>query len=46
MPQNKLAPESLTGKVLDFAANLLWSIVWLGRWTIQLLKQLLKKILH
>lgn len=46
MPRNKLAPESLTGKLLDFVANLLWSIVWLGRWTIRLLKRLLKKNSH
>ncbi|WP_187620282.1 hypothetical protein [Selenomonas ruminis] len=46
MPRNKLAPASLSGKILDFAANLLWSIVWLGRWTIRLLKGLIKNILR
>lgn len=46
MPRNKLAPESMPGKILDFVANLLWSIVWLGRWTIRLLKRLRKKDLR
>ena len=38
MPQNKLAPKSMGGKIADFFANLLWAIVWLGRWTIRLIK--------
>ncbi|SFT48553.1 hypothetical protein SAMN02910356_00731 [Selenomonas sp. GACV-9] len=40
MPKNRLAPESRSGRILDFFANLLWSIVWLGRWTIRLLKRI------
>jgi phosphatidylglycerol:prolipoprotein diacylglycerol transferase len=27
-------------RVLDFILNLLWAIIWLGRWTIRLLKRI------
>ena len=40
MPKNKLAPKSLGGRALDFILNLLWAIIWLGRWTIRLLKRI------
>lgn len=40
MPKNKLAPDSRLGRVLDFILNLLWSIVWLGRSVIRLLKRI------
>ena len=35
-----LAPEG-GGKIVNFIKNLVWSIVWLGRWTIRRLKRLL-----
>lgn len=38
MPRNKLAPKSRGAKIADFLANLLWSVVWLGKWTIRLVK--------
>lgn len=34
-----LAPEGKGGKLKNFIQNLAWSIVWLGRWTIRLLKK-------
>lgn len=40
MPRNKLAPKSIGGKLADFGANLLWAIVWLGRWTVRLAKNM------
>ncbi len=39
--RNKLAPEGYGARFLNFAANLAWSIVWLGRWTIRLLRRFL-----
>ena len=38
MSQNKLRPDGYGARVFNFIANCLWSIVWLGRWTIGLLK--------
>lgn len=40
---NKLAPESFWGKIANFFMNLFWSIVWLGRWTIRLIKRILER---
>lgn len=38
MPRNKLAATSMAGKIISFLANLLWAVVWLGKWAIRLLK--------
>ena len=38
MSQNKLRPDGYGARVFNFIAKCLWSIVWLGRWTIRLLK--------
>ena len=43
MPKNKLAPDSFMRRLWDFFTNLCWSVVWLGRWTIRLLKRIIKK---
>jgi len=39
--ENKLAPKTAGGKLGNFFMNLFWSIVWLGRWTIRLIKRIL-----
>lgn len=33
-----LAPEGLGGRIVDLVKNLLWAVVWLGRWVIRLIK--------
>ena len=43
MPGNKLAPDSFKGRLWNFFANLCWSVVWLGRWTIRLLRRILRQ---
>ena len=40
--KNKLRPEGFWARLQNFIMNSLWSIVWLGRWTIRLLKKLLR----
>lgn len=40
MPRNKLAPKTTGEKLADFLANLLWAIVWLGKWVIRLAKNM------
>lgn len=30
--KNKLAPESFLEQLKNFALNLLWAFVWLGKW--------------
>lgn len=43
MPRNKLLPESRGARFWNFCQNLAWAVVWLGRWTIRLLRKLLAK---
>lgn len=43
MGRNKLAPDSPGGQALNFLGNLCWSVVWLGRWTIRLLRRIIKR---
>ena len=38
--RNRLAPESLPGQLINFLLNLAWAVVWLGRWTIRLLRRI------
>jgi hypothetical protein len=40
MRKNKLRPEGFWAWLQNFIMNSLWSIVWLGRWTIRLLKNI------
>lgn len=43
MPKNKLLPASYGARFWNFCQNLLWSVVWLGRWTIRLMRKLLSR---
>lgn len=37
--QNKLAPSSRGGKIVNFVINILWAVVWLGRSTIRIIRR-------
>ena len=41
--RNQLAPEGFAAKLKNFAANLLWALVWLGRWCVKLVRRWLQK---
>lgn len=42
MRRNQLAPAGAGAKLMNFVVNIFWAVVWLGRWTIRLVKGLLK----
>lgn len=39
MSRNKLTPQGTGGWLLNFVANFFWSIVWLGRSIIRMIKK-------
>jgi len=39
MSRNKLTPQGRGGWLLNFAVNFFWSIVWLGRSIIKIVKK-------
>ena len=39
MSRNKLTPQGTEGWLLNFVANFFWSIVWLGRSIIRMIKK-------
>lgn len=41
--QNKLEPQGLAGKLLNFLLNIFWAVVWLGRWSLRLMRKLAGK---
>lgn len=41
--KNTLCPEGLWARLQNFILNAVWSIAWLGRWTIRLLRRLLQR---
>ena len=43
MRKNKLRPEGFWARLQNFIMNGIWSIVWLGRWTIRLLRKILQR---
>ncbi|MBR4695622.1 MAG: hypothetical protein IKO94_06035, partial [Selenomonadaceae bacterium] len=40
MRENKLGPQGIRGKAVNFLLNLLWAVIWLGRWGIRIAKGL------
>ena len=37
--RNQLAPEGFAAKLKNFAANLLWALVWLAKWCVRLVRR-------
>ncbi|ERL05059.1 hypothetical protein [Mitsuokella sp. oral taxon 131] len=46
MRRNKLAPKARSERYLNLALNLFWAIVWLGRWTMRLMRLGVDRILR
>jgi hypothetical protein len=42
--RDKLASGSFFRNVLNFFANFSWALVWLGKWSIRLLKGLFRRL--
>lgn len=43
MSRNKLLPEGYGARFWNFCQNLIWAVVWLGCWTIRLVRKLLTR---
>ena len=39
--RNQLAPKGFAAKLKNFAANLLWAVVWLARWGVKIVRRLI-----